>query len=175
MPRDNVSQWETNQASNVDIAGVNIGEFCPASGINNAIRTLMAQIAAAFGTVAEIWAAAAYKFTTPSTLFAASEPQTVVDAAAITLNGNAGWSFNIAANSAIASRQINNPANFKKGQSGRIRYSNASATTLTLIFGPAWMVSGGKTTTIPPTSFITIGYFVNDTADIEANIARGYL
>jgi hypothetical protein len=47
MPKDKISQYDSTSAGanlNTDIAGINIDEGCAPSGINNAIRTLMAQI-----------------------------------------------------------------------------------------------------------------------------------
>jgi hypothetical protein len=47
MPKDKISQYASTSAGanlNTDIAGINIDEGCPPSNINNAIRTLMAQI-----------------------------------------------------------------------------------------------------------------------------------
>jgi hypothetical protein len=44
MPKNKVSEWSTTAASNTDIGGININEGCPPSGINNAIRELMAQV-----------------------------------------------------------------------------------------------------------------------------------
>lgn len=45
MAKSAVTDWDVTPANNSDIAGINIGEGCPASGINDAIRTLMAQVA----------------------------------------------------------------------------------------------------------------------------------
>lgn len=45
MAKDSVSQWDTTADNNTDIAGINIAENCPAAGINNAFRAMMAQIA----------------------------------------------------------------------------------------------------------------------------------
>lgn len=45
MPKSSVSDWDSSPANNSDVAGINIAENCPAAGINDAIRTLMAQIA----------------------------------------------------------------------------------------------------------------------------------
>lgn len=45
MAKSAVTDWDVTPANNNDIAGINIAEGCPASGINDAIRTLMAQIA----------------------------------------------------------------------------------------------------------------------------------
>jgi len=45
MARVAVSDWDVSQSNNSDINGINIAEGCPAAGINDAIRTVMAQIA----------------------------------------------------------------------------------------------------------------------------------
>lgn len=45
MARNAVTDWDNIPTNNSDIAGINIGEGCPASGINDAIRTIMAQFA----------------------------------------------------------------------------------------------------------------------------------
>lgn len=44
MSKDKVSEWSSIAANNTDIAGINIAEGCAPSGINNAIRELMAQV-----------------------------------------------------------------------------------------------------------------------------------
>ena len=44
MPKDKVSEWSSTPANNTDIGGINIAEGCAPSGINNAIRELMAQL-----------------------------------------------------------------------------------------------------------------------------------
>lgn len=46
MPKNNVTDWDVNPANNTDVGGVNISEFCPPSSVNDAERTIMAQIAA---------------------------------------------------------------------------------------------------------------------------------
>lgn len=45
MPKTAITQWDTTASNNTDIDGINIAENCPAAGINNAIRTMMAQVA----------------------------------------------------------------------------------------------------------------------------------
>lgn len=45
MPKTAITQWDTTPANNTDIDGINIAENCPAAGINNAIRAMMAQVA----------------------------------------------------------------------------------------------------------------------------------
>lgn len=44
MPKNKVSEWSSTPANNSDIGGINIAEGCAPSGINNAIRELMAQV-----------------------------------------------------------------------------------------------------------------------------------
>jgi hypothetical protein len=44
MAKVKISEFSANPASNTDIDGINIAENCPPSGINDAIRELMAQL-----------------------------------------------------------------------------------------------------------------------------------
>ncbi len=44
MAKDKISDYSSTANSNTDIAGINIDEGCAPSGINDAIRTLMAQL-----------------------------------------------------------------------------------------------------------------------------------
>lgn len=44
MAKNKVSEWSATAANNTDIGGINIAEGCAPSGINNAIRELMAQV-----------------------------------------------------------------------------------------------------------------------------------
>ena len=44
MPKNKVSEYSSTAANNQDIGGINIAEGCAPSGINNAIRELMAQL-----------------------------------------------------------------------------------------------------------------------------------
>lgn len=44
MPKTKISEYNSNQALNTDINSINIDEGCAPSGINDAIRTLMAQL-----------------------------------------------------------------------------------------------------------------------------------
>lgn len=44
MAKNKVSEWSATPANNTDIGGINIAEGCAPSGINNAIRELMAQV-----------------------------------------------------------------------------------------------------------------------------------
>jgi hypothetical protein len=44
MPKVKISEWSPTPANNTDIDGINIAEGCAPSGINDAIRELMAQL-----------------------------------------------------------------------------------------------------------------------------------
>ena len=44
MSKEKISQWDVNPANNTDLGGIAIGENCPPSNINNAIRELMSQV-----------------------------------------------------------------------------------------------------------------------------------
>jgi hypothetical protein len=44
MAKNKVSEWSATPANNTDIGGIDIAEGCAPSGINNAIRELMAQV-----------------------------------------------------------------------------------------------------------------------------------
>lgn len=44
MPKNKISEFSSTPANNTDIAGIDIAEGCAPSGINNAIRELMAQL-----------------------------------------------------------------------------------------------------------------------------------
>jgi microcystin-dependent protein len=44
MAKNKVSQWSATPADNTDVGGIDINEGCAPSGINNAIRDVMAQI-----------------------------------------------------------------------------------------------------------------------------------
>lgn len=44
MAKNKVSEWSSNPANNTDIGSIDIAEGCAPSGINNAIREVMAQV-----------------------------------------------------------------------------------------------------------------------------------
>lgn len=44
MPKNKISEWSSTAANNTDIGGIDIAEGCAPSGINNAIREMMAQV-----------------------------------------------------------------------------------------------------------------------------------
>jgi microcystin-dependent protein len=44
MAKNKISEWSSTPANNTDVGGIDIAEGCAPSGINNAIREVMAQI-----------------------------------------------------------------------------------------------------------------------------------
>jgi hypothetical protein len=44
MAKNKISEWSATPANNTDVGGIDIAEGCAPSGINNAIREMMAQI-----------------------------------------------------------------------------------------------------------------------------------
>lgn len=44
MAKNKVSEWSSTPSNNTDVGGIDIAEGCAPSGINNAIRTMMAEI-----------------------------------------------------------------------------------------------------------------------------------
>ena len=62
MAKDTVSSWDQSADNNTDVAGINIAENCPPSGINNAIRAVMAQIAVLLPSLARFGAAVTNDF-----------------------------------------------------------------------------------------------------------------
>ena len=44
MPKTKISEFDTSPSNNSDVGGINVAENCAPSGINNAIRELMAQL-----------------------------------------------------------------------------------------------------------------------------------
>lgn len=44
MAKNKISEWSPTPANNTDVGGIDIAEGCAPSGINNAIREVMAQV-----------------------------------------------------------------------------------------------------------------------------------
>ena len=51
MAKNSVDDWSVTSSLNTDVGGTNIGEHCALSGINNAIRKVMAQTKQKFDSV----------------------------------------------------------------------------------------------------------------------------
>jgi hypothetical protein len=69
VSKDAVTDWDTDEALNLDVGGIGIGEGCAMANLNDAIREMMAQIAASDIAAAplETWAVALSDETTAIT------------------------------------------------------------------------------------------------------------
>jgi len=54
MAKNSVDQWALDPSANTDVGGNNIAENCPPSTINNAIRSVMAQVRAFYNNTARL-------------------------------------------------------------------------------------------------------------------------
>ena len=83
MAKTKISEYDSSAANNTDVDGVNIAESCPPSGINNAIREVMAHLKDfQSGTSGD-------SFTNAGTLASSG---TLAVTGGLTLDGNAGTS-----------------------------------------------------------------------------------
>lgn len=125
MPKTSITDWDVSATSNSDIDGINIAENCPAAGINNAIRALMAQVAAwlaaLYATVADILAGTSTtKVLTPKKLADAQSYQALsIAGGAISPDLANGVNFTVTLNQNVT---LNNIANLVEGYSGMIEF-----------------------------------------------------
>lgn len=125
MPKTAINQWDSNAASNTDIDGINIAENCPAAGINNAIRTMMSQLAtwlaALFAVASNVWVGTSTdKAITPAALKNAVAFQSLsIVSSAVTPDMSAGLNFTVSLTESIT---LNNIANLIDGYSGTIEF-----------------------------------------------------
>lgn len=123
MPKTALSQWDTTAAGNTDIDGINIAENCPAAGINNAIRTMMSQMASwladLFASAANVLAGSATaKAITPAALKGSLTFQTLTASGGIfTPDMAAGVNFSITLS---GDATLANIANLVEGYGGLI-------------------------------------------------------
>jgi hypothetical protein len=83
MAKTKISEYDSNASNNTDVDGVNISESCPPSGINNALREIMAHLKDfQSGTSGDT-------FTNAGTLTSSG---TLAVTGALTLDGSAGTS-----------------------------------------------------------------------------------
>jgi hypothetical protein len=96
-----IYDYSTTANSNTNVGGVFIGELCPAANLNDGIRAVMADIAAAVAagvltaaTAAEIWSVAASNHQLNTTnIQAAAVPTSITDSATLTVDLSTGFRF----------------------------------------------------------------------------------
>ena len=174
MTRATVADWDTNPDNNTDVSGINIAEGCPAQNINNAMRAIMAQIAAFYAslvstfsaTAANIWALATNaKIVTPQSLGAAAAPVALSDAASIAVDLSTGINFKVVLG---GNRTIANFANAVPGTSGFIVVQQDATGGRTIAFDTNFVVMGTGVTAINGTAnaYNMVSYVV-----VAANLA----
>jgi hypothetical protein len=156
MPKNKVSEWSSTPANNTDIAGINIAEGCAPSGINNAIRELMAQVKdMQAGTDADNFVVGGNLLVSGSTsTFTNNVILGSASTSGLTLNGATvvapnGLTFDadtFAVDSTAAIKvPVGTTAQRPSGATGQIRY-NSTLTRFEGYNGSAWGQLGGGAT-----------------------------
>lgn len=176
MTKATVGDWDSTAANNTDIDGINIAENCPAAGINNALRSLMAQIKAAIASTAEVLVGTATaKFVTPGNLFGAVAVYSLTDAASIAIDQNNGLNFTVTLG---GNRAIANMSNKKVGSSGFIRVKQDATGSRTLTWGTDYKFPAALGS--PPTlstaanAVDLFSYFIYDSSTVYVTGAKAF-
>jgi hypothetical protein len=113
------------------------------------------------------------RFVTPKSIFDAAAPVSVAVAASQTLDFATGFNFDLGA--ATANFTLQNPANAKIGQSGRIRIPQDSTGGRVITYGSWFKAAGGTQALSPAASAVDcLYYFVRDAATIEYSLSRAF-
>ena len=182
MAKTKISEWSSTPGNNTDIDGINIAEGCAPSGINDAIREMMAQVkdlysgttgdavgVAGGGTGATTASGArtnlglvigtdvqAYDADTAKTdvvqTFSVAQRGAV---SALTDGTTITPDFAVANNFSVTlggNRTLANPSNLTAGQSGVIVVTQDATGSRTLAFGSYWKFSNGTAPTLTTTA-----------------------
>lgn len=182
MAKTKISEWSSTPGNNTDIDGINIAEGCAPSGINDAIREMMAQVkdlysgttgdavgVAGGGTGATTASGArtnlglvigtdvqAYDADTAKTdvaqSFTAGQRGAV---SALTDGTTITPDFAVANNFSLTiggNRTLANPSNLTAGQSGVIVVTQDGTGSRSLAYGSYWKFSNGTAPTLTTTA-----------------------
>ena len=182
MAKTKISEYSSTANSNTDISSINIDEGCAPSGINNAIRTLMAQIHDLYaGTSGDLWPVTAGGTGSGTASGARTNLGLVIgtDVQAYNANNavlNVAQSYTAAQRGTISAltdgatitpdfavannfsvtlggnRTLANPSNLTAGQSGVIVVTQDGTGSRTLAFGSQWKFSNGTAPTLTTTA-----------------------
>jgi hypothetical protein len=175
----NAGKYLTTNGTNASWDGVSVGVASLTdfpSQADNAGRVLSTDGAAlswlAVATTAEILGAAA-RIVTAERLFDAAQSVALTDAATLVPDGAAGWNFHVTLG---GNRALGAPANFRPGQSGRLRIVQPpSGGPRTLGFDPVWKFPGGVDPTLSTAAGAVdvLAYYVHDATNIECGFMKG--
>jgi predicted regulator of Ras-like GTPase activity (Roadblock/LC7/MglB family) len=178
MTKATVADWDTTAANNTDIADINIAENCPAQNINNAIRTVMAQIKTwsntliqTIATASNLWALSSNSvIVTPKSLGDAVALTVLTDAATITIDQAAGINFKVTLG---GTRVLANMTNAVPGTSGVIIIRQDGAGSRALTFGDHYVLMGGVTALNPVAGSVSlISYIVESSTSILLFVSK---
>ena len=154
MAKNKISEWSSTAANNTDIGGIDIAEGCAPSGINNAIRELMAQVKdQQSGTDADNFTVGGnLSVTGTSTLTGAvTAPAGVTANVTGNLTGNAST-----ATTATSATTATKATNIAGGGAGQVPYNSGADTTAFLAAGTAGRFLQSNGTSAPAWAAITV-------------------
>jgi hypothetical protein len=122
MTKSTVQSWDATSSNNSDIAGINIAESCPAAGINDAIRNIMAQVATWITDVAGPLLKSGGAMT--GNVTSMGNGSTVMDGAATPVQRNIGY------RSLPTSRSVSTAATVTLADEGMVIKSTAGGLTV---------------------------------------------
>lgn len=147
MAKNKISEWSSTAANNTDVGGIDIAEGCAPSGINNAIREIMAQVKDMItGTDGD-------NLTVGGNL---SVTGTTTATGAITANGGVigNVTGNLTGNASTATTattatSATTATNIAGGGAGQVPYNSASGTTAFLAAGTSGQFLQSNGTSAP--------------------------
>ena len=164
MPKNKVSEWSSTAASNTDIAGIDISENCAPSGINNAIREIMAQVKdMQSGTDADNFAVGGTLSVTGTSAFTGA----ITASGGVTGNVTGNLTGNVTGNastatSATSATTATKATNIAGGGAGQVPYNSGADTTAFLAAGTSGQFLKSNGTSAP--SWGDVRALTSDTA-----------
>jgi hypothetical protein len=130
-------------------------------------------IARQAATDSEIWAGSnTTKFINPAKLYTASAPVALTSSTSITPNGSNGFNFSL---TLAHDTTLENPTNFKVGQSGLIVITQDGTGTRTMAYGTFWKFPGGAPVLTTAAGAVDLlSYYVVTSSLILATVTKGY-
>lgn len=124
-------------------------------------------------TAAEIWAASVTnKYVSPDKLMDAAAPSALTSSTSITPDGNNSFNFTLTLAHATT---LQNPSNFKVGQSGFIQITQDSGAPWTMAYGTQWKFPGGAPVlSVAAGAIDVIAYVVTASSNIRATLTKAY-